>query len=54
LTRNLVDSGTQGARQAKNKDLEADAFEIRKCAERRLGEMIMEQPKAQGVQPGAT
>lgn len=36
------------ARQCKNKDLEADAFEIRKRAERRLGEMMAEQPKAQG------
>lgn len=30
------------ARQAGNKDLEADAFEIRKRAERRLGEMMMQ------------
>src|SRR3974377_1791231 len=28
------------ARQAKNKDLEADAWEIRRRAERRLGEMM--------------
>ena len=38
------------ARQAKNKSLEADAFEIRKRAERRLGEMMKEQPKAKGKQ----
>jgi hypothetical protein len=37
------------ARQCKNKDLEADAFEIRKRAERRLGEMMAEEPKAQGT-----
>ena len=36
------------ARQAKNKDLEADAFEIRFRAERRLGEVLKEQPKANG------
>ena len=36
------------AKQAKNKNLEADAFEIRKRAERRLGEMIEAQPGAQG------
>jgi len=41
------------ARQAKNKNLEADAFEIRKRAERRLGELMAEQPKAPGArQPG--
>ena len=37
------------ARQAKNKDLEADAFEIRFRAERRLGEVLKEQPKATGA-----
>jgi N6-adenosine-specific RNA methylase IME4 len=41
------------ARQAKNKDLEADAFEIRKRAERRLGVMMEAQPKAKGArEPG--
>jgi hypothetical protein len=34
------------AKQAKNKNLEADAFEIRKRAERRLGEMMEAQRKA--------
>lgn len=36
------------ARQCKNKDLEADAYEIRKRAERRLGEVMAAQPKATG------
>ena len=36
------------AKQAKNKSLEADAFEIRKRAERRLGEIIEKAPKAKG------
>jgi hypothetical protein len=39
------------ARQCKNKDLEADAFEIRKRAERRLGEMMDAQPKNEGGRP---
>jgi N6-adenosine-specific RNA methylase IME4 len=34
------------ARQANNKDLEANAFEIRKRAERRLGEVMAEMPRA--------
>jgi hypothetical protein len=34
------------AKQAKNKNMEADAAEIRIRAERRLGEMLGEQPKA--------
>jgi hypothetical protein len=37
------------ARQAKNKTLEADAFEIRARAERRLGELMAEMPKAEGT-----
>ncbi len=39
------------ARQCKNKDLEADAFEIRKRAERRLGEIMETQPKNEGGRP---
>lgn len=39
------------ARQCKNKDLEADAFEIRKRAERRLGELMASQPKAKAGAP---
>jgi N6-adenosine-specific RNA methylase IME4 len=41
------------ARQAKNKDLEADAFEIRIRAERRLGEMMTAQKETVGLNPGA-
>lgn len=37
------------ARQAKNKQLEIEASEIRFRAERRLGEMMLEQPKATGT-----
>jgi hypothetical protein len=36
---------------AKDRTLEADAVEIRKRAERRLGEMMATQPKAKGGQP---
>lgn len=36
------------ARQARNKQLEIDAAEIRIRAERRLGQMLAEQPKATG------
>jgi hypothetical protein len=36
------------AKQAKDKTLEADAFDIRMRAERGLGEMMAEQPKAAG------
>jgi N6-adenosine-specific RNA methylase IME4 len=40
------------ARQAKNKDLEADAFEVRKRAEHRLGEMIAQQKVTIGLATG--
>jgi hypothetical protein len=36
------------ARGAKNKNLEADAWAIRQRAERRVGEMMAEPPKAKG------
>lgn len=41
------------ARQARDKGLEADAFEIRKRAERRLGEMIKAQRDTVGLNTGA-
>jgi N6-adenosine-specific RNA methylase IME4 len=41
------------ARQAKNRDLEADAIEIRMRAERRLGEMLVEQKATVGFNKGA-
>jgi hypothetical protein len=37
------------AEQAKNKLLAADAWEVIKRAERRLGEMMADQPKAMGT-----
>src|SRR5215211_626697 len=40
------------ARQAKNKDLEVDAAEIRIRAERRLGELIAEQKRTVGLHIG--
>src|SRR5260370_37165457 len=41
------------ARQAKNRDLEADAFELRIRAERRLGEIIAAQKATVGLNRGA-
>jgi N6-adenosine-specific RNA methylase IME4 len=40
------------AKQAKNKDLEADAYEIRIRAERRIGEMHQEQKETIGLNEG--
>lgn len=40
------------ARQAKNKDLESDAWEIRTRAERRLGELIVFQKQTVGLNEG--
>ena len=40
------------ARQAKNKDLEADAVEIRMRATRRLGQLIAEQKQTVGLAKG--
>ena len=40
------------ARQAKNKDLEADAVEIRMRAERRLGQMLGEHKRTIGLNEG--
>ena len=41
------------AKQAKNKELEIDAQEIRIRAERRLGELITEQKQSRGLNQGA-
>jgi hypothetical protein len=50
---NLAEAQRAYAKMAKNRDLEADAFEIRKRAERRLGEMIQEQRETVGLaKPG--
>ena len=40
------------ARQAKNRDMEADAAEIRMRATRRLGEMVREQKRGLGLNAG--
>ena len=40
------------ARQAKNKELEADAWEIRMRAERRIGQLIAEQKETVGLNEG--
>jgi hypothetical protein len=40
------------AKQAKNKDLEADAFELRSRAEKRLGDMIKAQKETIGLNKG--
>jgi hypothetical protein len=40
------------AKQAKNKDLEADAFELRSRAEKRLGDMIKAQKETVGLNKG--
>jgi len=41
------------AKQAKNRELEADAFEIRLRAEKRVGEMMEEQKETVGLNTGA-
>src|SRR5260370_41464534 len=41
------------AKQAKNRDLEADAYELRVRAERKLGEMIAAQKETVGLNRGA-
>lgn len=40
------------ARQAENKELEADAFEIRQRAKRKLGELLIERKETEGFNPG--
>lgn len=49
---NISDAMRAYARQAKNKELEIDAAEIRIRAERRLGEMIREQKETVGLNHG--
>jgi hypothetical protein len=51
--RDKSDAMRHYARQAKNKDLEIDAAEIRIRAERRLGEMLLEQKESDGFNTGA-
>lgn len=50
--RNQADAIRVYAMQAKNKSLEVDAAEIRIRAERRLGQLIGEQKKGEGLNPG--
>jgi hypothetical protein len=46
---NLAEAQRAYAKMAKNRNLEADAFEIRKRAERRLGDMMHAQREAVGL-----
>ena len=53
--KSILDKAKQyqaAARIAKDKSLEADAFEIRRRAERRLGELMREQKETVGMNPG--
>ena len=52
--RDKSDAMRHYARQAKNKDLEIDAAEIRIRAERRLGAMLLEQKETVGMAKGGT
>jgi hypothetical protein len=46
---NFAEAQRAYAKMAKNRNLEADAFEIRKRAERRLGDMMQAQREAVGL-----
>lgn len=52
LIRDKADAMRAAARIAKNKQLEVDAAEIRIRAERRLGEMLLEQKSGDGLNKG--